>query len=202
RNAYNSDITYGTNNEFGFDYLRDNMVHRPEDMVQRKHHFAIVDEVDSVLIDDARTPLIISGPVPRGEEQQLHALKPRIERLGEAQRKVVNQSLAEAKRLISDGKTDKDTGGPYLYRAYKGLPKNTAIIKYLSEEGNRQILQKTENYYLGEQQRHMPNVHSELFFTIDEKNNSVDLTEKGITLITGAGEDPNFFIMPDSATEL
>jgi preprotein translocase subunit SecA len=202
RKAYLADITYGTNNEFGFDYLRDNMVHHPEEMVQRKHHYAMVDEVDSVLIDDARTPLIISGPVPRGEEQQFHALKPRIERLVEAQRKVVNQSLAEAKRLISEGKTDKETGGLYLYRAYKGLPKNTAIIKYLSEEGNRQILQKTENYYLGEQQRHMPKVHSELFFTIDEKNNSVDLTEKGIALITGTGEDPNFFILPDIATEL
>ncbi len=202
RKAYLADITYGTNNEFGFDYLRDNMVHQPDEMVQRKHHFAMVDEVDSVLIDDARTPLIISGPVPRGDEQQFHALKPRIERLVEAQRKIINQSLTEAKRLISEGKTDKENGGLHLYRAYKGLPKNTAIIKYLSEEGNRQILQKAEYYYLGEQQRHMPKVHSELFFTIDEKNNSVDLTEKGIALITGAGEDPNFFILPDIATEL
>ncbi len=202
RKAYLADITYGTNNEFGFDYLRDNMVHHPDEMVQRKHHYAMVDEVDSVLIDDARTPLIISGPVPRGDEQQFHALKPRIERLVEAQRKIINHSLTEAKRLIAEGKADKENGGLHLYRAYKGLPKNTAIIKYLSEEGNRQILQKAEYYYLGEQQRHMPKVHSELFFTIDEKNNSVDLTEKGITLITGAGEDPNFFIMPDIATEL
>ncbi len=202
RKAYMADIIYGTNNEFGFDYLRDNMVHHPDEMVQRKHHFAMVDEVDSVLIDDARTPLIISGPVPRGDEQQFHALKPRIERLVEAQRKIVNHSLTEAKRLIAEGKADKENGGLHLYRAYKGLPKNTAIIKYLSEEGNRQILQKTEYHYLGEQQRHMPKVHSELFFTIDEKNNSVDLTEKGIALITGAGEDPNFFIMPDIATEL
>jgi len=202
RRAYLADITYGTNNEFGFDYLRDNMVQHPEEMVQRKHHYAMVDEVDSVLIDDARTPLIISGPVPKGDEQQFHMLKPRIERLMEAQKKVVNASLTEAKRLIAEGKTDKETGGLYLYRAYKGLPKSGALIKFLSEEGNRQILQKAENYYLGEQQRHMPKVNSELFFTIDEKHNSVDLTEKGISLITGAGEDPNFFVLPDIATEL
>jgi preprotein translocase subunit SecA len=202
RKAYMADITYGTNNEFGFDYLRDNMVQHPEEMVQRKHHFAMVDEVDSVLIDDARTPLIISGPVPRGDEQQFHALKPRIERLLEAQKRVVTQSLTDAKKLISEGKTDKESGGLQLFRAYRGLPKNGAIIKYLSEEGNRQILQKTENYYLSEQQRNMPKVDAELFFTIDEKHNSVDLTEKGLALITGAGEDPNFFILPDIATEL
>lgn len=202
RKAYMADIIYGTNNEFGFDYLRDNMVQHPEEMVQRKHHFAMVDEVDSVLIDDARTPLIISGPVPRGDEQQFHALKPRIERLLEAQRKVVNNSLTEAKKMIAEGKADKEAGGLHLYRAYRGLPKNTAIIKYLSEEGNRQILQKTENYYLGEQQKNMPKVDAELFFTIDEKNNSVDLTEKGLALITGASEDPSFFILPDIATEL
>src|SRR5690606_24924941 len=147
---------------FGFDYLRDNMVHHPDEMVQRKHHYAMVDEVDSVLIDDARTPLIISGPVPKGDEQQFHALKPRIERLVEAQRKVINASLTEAKKLIAEGKSDKETGGLKLFRAYRGLPKNTALIKYLSEEGNRAILQKTENYYLGEQQRNMPKVDSEL----------------------------------------
>ncbi len=202
RQAYLADITYGTNNEFGFDYLRDNMVHHPEEMVQRKHHFAMVDEVDSVLIDDARTPLIISGPIPKGDEQQFHALKPRIERLVEAQRRVVNLSLTEAKKQIAEGKSDKDTGGLSLYRAYRGMPKNSAVIKYLSEEGNKQILQKAENYYIGEQQRNMPKVDAELFFSIDEKNNSVDLTDKGIALITGAGEDPNFFVLPDIGTEI
>lgn len=202
RKAYMADLTYGTNNEFGFDYLRDNMVHHPSEMVQRKHHFAMVDEVDSVLIDDARTPLIISGPVPRGEEQQFHALKPRIERLIEAQRKVINQSITEAKKLIAEGKSDKDAGGLHLYRAYKGLPKNSALIKYLSEDGIRQILQKSENYYIGEQQRNMPKVTSELFFSIDEKNNSVDLTDKGLALITQGGEEPNFFILPDIGSEL
>jgi preprotein translocase subunit SecA len=202
RKAYLADLTYGTNNEFGFDYLRDNMVHSPEEMVQRKHHFAMVDEVDSVLIDDARTPLIISGPVPKGDEQQFHVLKPRIERLLEAQKKIVNQALTEAKKLIAEGKSDKDNGGLQLYRAYRGLPKNSAIIKYLSEEGNKQILQKAENHFIGEQQRHMPKVNEELYFYIDEKQNSVDLTEKGIALITGAGEDPNFFVLPDIGTEL
>ncbi len=204
RQAYLADITYGTNNEFGFDYLRDNMVHSPEEMVQRKHHYAMVDEVDSVLIDDARTPLIISGPISggRGEEQEFHFLKPRIERLVEAQRKIINQSITEAKKLIAEGKDDKDAGGLNLFRAYRGLPKNSAIIKFLSEPGMRQILQKVENYYLGEQQRNMPIVDKELYFTIDEKNNQVDLTEKGIALITQAGEDPHFFLMPDIGSEL
>ncbi len=202
RNAYKADLIYGTNNEFGFDYLRDNMVHAPEEMVQRKHHFAMVDEVDSVLIDDARTPLIISGPIPKGDEQQFYQLKPRIEKLVEAQKRVVNQALIEAKKLIAEGKADKENGGLQLYRAFKGFPKNGALIKYLSEEGNRQILQKAENYYIGEQQRHMPVVKQELFFTIDEKQNSVELTEKGLKLITGAGEDPNFFILPDFSTSL
>jgi len=202
RNAYLADITYGTNNEFGFDYLRDNMVHHPEEMVQRKHHFAMVDEVDSVLIDDARTPLIISGPIPKGDEQQFHILKPRIEKLLEAQRRITNQSLTEAKKMIAEGKIDKDNGGLHLYRAYRGLPKNSALIKFLSEEGNKQIMQKSENYYIGEQQRNMPKVDAELYFAIDEKNNSVDLTEKGIALITGAGEDPNFFILPDIGSEI
>jgi preprotein translocase subunit SecA len=202
REAYMADIIYGTNNEFGFDYLRDNMVHQPEEMVQRKHHYAMVDEVDSVLIDDARTPLIISGPIPRGDEQQFHILKPRIERLVEAQKRVINQSITEAKKLIAEGKTDKDTGGLQLYRAFRGLPKTSSLIKFLSEEGNRQILQKSENYYIGEQQRNMPKVDSELYFSIDEKNNSVDLTEKGLALITGAGEDPHFFILPDIGSEL
>jgi preprotein translocase subunit SecA len=202
RQAYLADITYGTNNEFGFDYLRDNMVHHPEEMVQRKHHFAMVDEVDSVLIDDARTPLIISGPIPKGDEQQFHILKPRIEKLLEAQRRIVNQSLTEAKKLIAEGKTDKDTGGLHLFRASRGLPKNSALIKFLSEEGNKQIQQKAENYYIAEQQRNMPKVDAELFFSIDEKNNSVDLTDKGIALITGAGEDANFFVLPDVGFEI
>jgi preprotein translocase subunit SecA len=202
RKAYMADIIYGTNNEFGFDYLRDNMVQHPEEMVQRKHHYAMVDEVDSVLIDDARTPLIISGPVPRGDEQQFHILKPRIERLIEAQRRVTNQSLTEAKKLIAEGKTDKDTGGLFLYRAARGLPKNSALIKFLSEEGNRQIMQKSENYYIAEHQKNMPAVDAELYFAIDEKNNSVDLTEKGLALITQSGEDPHFFILPDIATGL
>jgi preprotein translocase subunit SecA len=202
RNAYLADITYGTNNEFGFDYLRDNMVHHPEEMVQRKHHFAMVDEVDSVLIDDARTPLIISGPIPKGDEQQFHILKPRIEKLMEAQRRVVNASLSEAKKLIADGKTDKETGGMHLFRAYRGLPKSGSIIKYLSEEGNKTILSKAENYYIAEQNRNMPKIDAELYFSIDEKNNSVDLTDKGIALITGAGEDSAFFVLPDIGSEL
>lgn len=202
RNAYKADLIYGTNNEFGFDYLRDNMVHSPEEMVQRKHHYAMVDEVDSVLIDDARTPLIISGPIPKGDEQQFYQLKPRIEKLIEAQKKVVNQALIEAKKLIAAGKTDKETGGMYLYRAFKGLPKSGALIKFLSEDGVRQILQKAENHYIGEQQRHMPIIKEELYFTIDEKQHSVELTEKGLKLITGAGEDPNFFVLPDFSTGL
>ena len=202
RRAYLADITYGTNNEFGFDYLRDNMVHHPSEMVQRKHHYAMVDEVDSVLIDDARTPLIISGPIPKGDEQQYHSLKPRIERIMEAQRRIVNQSLIEAKKLIADGKKDNETGGLFLFRAFRGLPKNSALIKFLSEEGNKQIVQKAENYYIAEQMRNMPKVDAELFFSIEEKNNSVDLTEKGIALITGAGEDPNFFVLPDIGSEL
>lgn len=202
RNAYLADITYGTNNEFGFDYLRDNMVHHPEEKVQRKHHFAMVDEVDSVLIDDARTPLIISGPVPKGDEQQFHLLKPRIEYLLELQKKVVNQSLTEAKKLISEGKTDKENGGLQLFRAYRGLPKNSAIIKFLSEEGNKQILQKAEHFYIAEQNKNMPKVDAELYFSIDEKNNSVDLTDKGLATITKNGEDPNFFVLPEISTEL
>ncbi|MCB0698784.1 MAG: preprotein translocase subunit SecA, partial [Chitinophagaceae bacterium] len=202
RKAYWADITYGTNNEFGFDYLRDNMVHSRDEMVQRKHHYAMVDEVDSVLIDDARTPLIISGPVPKGDEQQFHQLKPRIEKLVSEQRQIVNRSLTEAKKMIADGKAGKEDGGLHLYRAFRGLPKTSALIKYLSEEGNKQILQKTENYYLGEQQRHMPIVNSELLFTIDEKGNSVDLTDKGLEMITSTSEDPNFFVLPEMSTEL
>ncbi|MBC9931077.1 preprotein translocase subunit SecA [Chitinophaga qingshengii] len=202
RNAYLADITYGTNNEFGFDYLRDNMVHSPDEMVQRKHHFAMVDEVDSVLIDDARTPLIISGPIPRGEEQEFHALKPRIQYLVDMQKKAVTQYLQEAKKLIAEGKDDPKTGGLALMRAWRGLPKSSALIKYLSEPGIKVLLQKAENYYLADQQREMPKVDEGLFFAIEEKQNSVDLTEKGIGLITQGGEDPNFFVMPDVGSEL
>ncbi len=203
RNAYNADITYGTNNEFGFDYLRDNMVHSPDEMVQRKHHFAMVDEVDSVLIDDARTPLIISGPVGHSDNtQQFFELKPRIEKIVEAQRKAVNQFLIEAKKKIAEGNDDPKDGGLALMRAHRGLPKNSALIKFLSEPGIRVKLQKSENYYLADQQKEMPKVDAELFFNIDEKNNQVELTDKGIQLITRAGEDPEFFILPDIATKL
>ena len=203
RNAYNADITYGTNNEFGFDYLRDNMVHSPDEMVQRKHHYAMVDEVDSVLIDDARTPLIISGPVGHNDNtQQFFDLKPRIEKLVDAQRKAINAFLVEAKKKIAEGNDDPKDGGLALMRAHRGLPKNTALIKYLSEPGIRVKLQKVENYYLADQQKEMPKVDQELFFHIDEKNNQVDLTEKGLNLITRSGEDPEFFILPDIATKL
>ncbi len=203
RNAYNADITYGTNNEFGFDYLRDNMVHSPDEMVQRKHHFAMVDEVDSVLIDDARTPLIISGPVGHSDNtQQFFDLKGRIEKLVEVQKKATNQYLIDAKKKIADGNDDPKDGGLSLFRAHRGLPKNSALIKFLSEPGMRVKLQKTENYYLADQQKEMPKVDTELYFTIDEKNNQVELTDNGITLITGQGEDPEFFILPDIATKL
>ncbi len=203
RNAYLADITYGTNNEFGFDYLRDNMVHSPQEMVQRKHHFAMVDEVDSVLIDDARTPLIISGPIGHNTgEQQFFELKPRIEKLVEAQKKAVNQFLNEAKKKIAEGNDDPKDGGLALFRAHRGLPKNSALIKFLSEPGMRVKLQKAENYYLADQQREMPKADEELYFYIDEKNNSVELTDKGIQLITKAGEDTQFFVLPDISVSL
>ena len=203
RNAYNADITYGTNNEFGFDYLRDNMVHSPDEMVQRKHHFAMVDEVDSVLIDDARTPLIISGPVGHSDNtQQFFDLKPRIEKLVEAQRKAVNAFIIEAKKKIAEGNDDPKDGGLALMRAYRGLPKNSALIKFLSEPGNRVKLQKSENYYLADQQKKMPEVDAELYFSIDEKNNQVELTDNGLNLITRAGEDTEFFILPDISTKI
>lgn len=199
KNAYLADITYGTNNEFGFDYLRDNMVRSAEEQVQRKLHFAMVDEVDSVLIDDARTPLIISGPVPKGEEQMFKELKPRIERLVSTQKKAVQQFLNDAKRLIGEGNVGvrNGEGGLALLRAHRGLPKNTALIKYLSEQGNKQILMKTENHYLQDQQKEMPTCDAELYFVIDEKNNQIDLTDKGIELITSSGEEKDFFVMPD-----
>ncbi len=202
RKAYQADITYGTNNEFGFDYLRDNMVHNPDEMVQRKHHFAMVDEVDSVLIDDARTPLIISGPVPKGDEQQYHLLKPRVEKLVEMQKQVVNKYLNDAKKKFSEGDDDPKSGGLSLMRAYRGLPKHNALIKFLSEPGVRVKLQKSENYYLADQQKEMPKVDEELYFHIDEKNNSVDLTDRGIAAITRSGEDPDFFLLPDISISL
>ncbi len=202
RKAYQADITYGTNNEFGFDYLRDNMVHNPDEMVQRKHHYAMVDEVDSVLIDDARTPLIISGPVPRGDEQQYHILKPRVERLFEAQRQVVNKYLIEAKKKFAEGDDDPKSGGLALMRAYRGLPKVSSLIKFLSEPGIRVKLQKAENYYLADQQKEMRKVDEELYFHIDEKNNQVDLTDKGLAAITKSGEDPEFFVLPDIGVQL
>ncbi len=195
RKAYASDIIYGTNNEFGFDYLRDNMARSTDELVQRKHHFAMVDEVDSVLIDDARTPLIISGPVPKGDEQEYFALKPRIERLVEAQKKYINTAFNDAKKLITEGKEEE--GGKLLLRAHRGLPKNKNIIKYLGEPGMKQFLTKIENVYLSDQQKRMNEVDEALYFVIDEKSNSVELKEKGVEMITGAGDDPNFFIMPD-----
>ncbi len=203
RKAYLADITYGTNNEFGFDYLRDNMAHAPSALVQRKHHFAIVDEVDSVLIDDARTPLIISGPTPKGDIHQFDEYKPRVERLYQAQKQLVTRLLAEAKEQLkglADGSATKDQlerGGLALLRAHRGLPKNSALIKFLSESGARALLQKTENHYLQDQGREMPKVDVELYFTIDEKQHGIELTEKGVDLISADVNDTGFFIMPD-----
>ncbi|MGZ3814893.1 MAG: preprotein translocase subunit SecA, partial [Mucilaginibacter sp.] len=202
RAAYLADITFGTNNEFGFDYLRDNMTRSPEELVQRRLHYAMVDEVDSVLIDDARTPLIISGPIPRGDEHEFYELKPRIERLVNTQKNYINGVLNEAKKAITEGKTGTDEGGLALLRAHRGLPKSKALIKFLSEGSHKQVLLKTENYYMQDQGKEMPKVDSELFFVIDEKNNQVELTEKGIELITTSGEDPHFFVMPDVGTEI
>lgn len=195
RNAYQCDITYGTNNEFGFDYLRDNMARDENELVQRKHHYAMVDEVDSVLIDEARTPLIISGPVPRGDEHEFYELKPRIQKLVDAQRKLCSQYLNDAKKLLKDG-NDED-GGLALFRAFRGLPKYKPLIKFLSEPGMKVTMQKTENFYLQDNQKNMPKADEPLYFTIDEKTNAVNLTEKGTELITGEGEDPNFFILTD-----
>jgi preprotein translocase subunit SecA len=200
RKAYLADITYGTNNEFGFDYLRDNMAISPADLVQRKHHYAIVDEVDSVLIDDARTPLIISGPVPRGEDQSFEEFKPQVEKLVSIQRTLVTNMLAEAKKLIAEGKTEE--GGFKLLQSFKGLPKNKPLIKFLSEQGNKALLLKTENYYMQENNKNMHIVTDDLYFIIEEKLNSVELTEKGLDLITGSASDPSFFIMPDIGSEI
>jgi preprotein translocase subunit SecA len=200
RKAYLADVTYGTNNEFGFDYLRDNMAISPSDLVQRKHHYAIVDEVDSVLIDDARTPLIISGPVPKGEDQSFEEFKPQVEKLVSVQRNLVTNLLAESKKLIADNKTEE--GGFKLLQSFKGLPKNKPLIKFLSEQGNKALLLKTENYYMQENNKNMHVVTDDLYFIIDEKLNSVEMTEKGTDLITGSASDPNFFIMPDIGSEI
>ena len=195
KKAYACNITFGTNNEFGFDYLRDNMAVTSNDLVQRKHHFAIVDEVDSVLIDDARTPLIISGPVPKGEDQQFMEFKPLVERLYNTQKSFITSILNEAKRLIADG-NEKD-GGVLLFRAYKGYPKYKPLIKFLSEPGMKQLLQKVENYYIQDNEREMPFITDELYFVVNEKQHSVDMTDKGRDLITGGIDDPDFFVLPD-----
>ena len=203
RAAYNCDITYGTNNEFGFDYLRDNMAMSPEDMVQRGHYYAIVDEVDSVLIDDARTPLIISGPVPKGEEQYFNEYKYNVERVVKAQRSLVNSILVEAKeKLASEDKDVKKEGALLLFRAFKGLPKYPPLIKFLSQEGMKNIMLETEAHYLQDNAREMPIVTDPLYFVIDEKNRSVELTDKGIDELTGKTDDPNFFVLPDITTQL
>ena len=195
KKAYSCNITFGTNNEFGFDYLRDNMAVSMGDLVQKKHHFAIVDEVDSVLIDDARTPLIISGPVPKGEDQQFMEFKPYVERLYSAQKILVNQLLNDARKLIAEG-NEKD-GGVLLFRAYKGYPKYKPLIKFLSEPGMKQLLQKVENYYIQDNEREMPFITDELYFVISEKQHSVDMTDKGRDLITGNLDDSEFFVLPD-----
>jgi len=200
RKAYLADITYGTNNEFGFDYLRDNMAHSVNDLVQRSHHFAIVDEVDSVLVDDARTPLIISGQVPQGDRHEFNELKPRIDNLVNAQSKYLTNALAEAKKLIAEGKTEE--GGFLLLRVHRGLPKNKALIKFLSQEGVKQLLQKTENFYMTDNNREMPKIDKELWFVIEEKNNSIELTDKGIETLSGGDADKDFFVLPDVSMEM
>ena len=199
KNAYNADITYGTNNEFGFDYLRDNMANSPDDLVQRKHNYAIVDEVDSVLVDDARTPLIISGAVPQGDKHEFNELKPKIEKIVSVQRQLLTATLADAKNNISNNNTDE--GAFNLLRVYRGIPKNKALIKYLSEEGAKQLLQKTENFYMQDNNREMPKIDEALYYVIDEKNNQIELTDKGIEFLSGK-EDPNFFIMPEIGMEI
>jgi preprotein translocase subunit SecA len=203
RVAYNCDITFGTNSEFGFDYLRDNMAMSPEDLVQRPHHYAIVDEVDSVLIDDARTPLIISGPVPRGEDQMFDEYKPNVERVYEAQRRLVTQLLSDARRLMaSDDKEQVKEGTLLLFRAFKGLPKYKPLIKFLSQEGVKQMMLKTEAFYMQDNNREMHIVTDPLYFVIEEQNNTVELTDNGIDVLTRGTDDPKFFVLPDIATEL
>ncbi len=204
REAYKCDITFGTNNEFGFDYLRDNMAKNPNMLVQRRHHYAIVDEVDSVLIDEARTPLIISGPTPKGDEQEFESLKPMVVKLIQVQQKAVQGFLTEAKKLLTDGlsKEENEVAGLALYRAFRGLPKSKPIIKFLSNEGMRQRLLKVESFYLADNQREMHKADEELFFVIDEKQNQIELSEKGILYLTQGMDDDAFFTMPDIATEL
>ncbi len=203
RAAYNCDITFGTNNEFGFDYLRDNMAMSPQDMVQRKHYYAIVDEVDSVLIDDARTPLIISGPVPKGDDQMFNEYRSNVERVVQAQRRLVTQLLSDAKtKLTSEDKETRKEGAILLFRAFKGLPKNGALIKFLSQEGMKNVLLETEAHYLQDNSREMPFITDPLYFVIDEKNRSVELTDKGIDELTGKSDDPQFFVLPDIAAQL
>ena len=203
REAYNADITFGTNNEFGFDYLRDNMAHSPQELVQRKHNYAIVDEVDSVLIDDARTPLIISGPIPRGEEQLFEEFRSNVEIVVNAQRNLTTKLLTEAKTMMAnDDEKVQEEGTLLLYRSFKGYPKNKALIKFLSEQGIKSRMLKTEAVYMGENMRNMHLVTDDLFFVIDEKNNSIELTDKGIDLLTGKSDDPTFFVLPDIASQL
>ncbi len=200
RDAYMADITFGTNNEYGFDYLRDNMASSPKDLVQRKHHFAIVDEVDSVLIDDARTPLIISGPVPKGEDQMFEQYRPAIENLYNLQKNLVTGLLAEARKLIADGNSDE--GGVKLYRTHKGLPKYKPLIKYLSEQGVKALMQKTENIYMQDNNRRMPEITDDLYFVIDEKLNSVELTDKGHEALSKYFNEDGFFVLPDIGSEV
>ena len=204
REAYKCDVTFGTNNEFGFDYLRDNMASRPEQLVQRKHHFAIVDEVDSVLVDEARTPLIISGPTPKGDEHEFDELKPKVVSIVKVQQKAAQGFLSDAKKYLVDGasKQDVEKGGLALFRAFRALPKSKPLIKFLSQDGMRQQLLKTEGYYLADNQREMHKADEELFFVIDEKQNQIELTEKGIEYLVGNMSDEHFFTMPDLATEL
>jgi preprotein translocase subunit SecA len=199
RKAYRADITYGTNNEFGFDYLRDNMANSPDDLVQRPHHYAIIDEVDSVLVDDARTPLIISGPIPQGDRHEFTELKPKVDDIASAQKKELVSVLAEAKKLIAAGDTKE--GGFLLLRAYRGIPKNKALIKFLSEEGIKALLQKTENFYMQDNNREMPKVDAELYYVIEEKNNQVELTDKGVEYLSGK-DNPDFFVMPEIGMEI
>jgi len=203
RKAYLADITFGTNNEFGFDYLRDNMASSPMDLVQRKHNYAIVDEVDSVLIDDARTPLIISGPVPRGEDQLFEELRPKVERVVNTQRTMSTKLLADARKLlVSSDKKEVEEGALLLFRSHKAYPKNKPLIKYLSEQGIKAAMQKTEDNYMQDNNRNMHIVTDPLYFVIDEKNNSIELTDLGIDYVTGDTEDPQFFVLPDIGSQL
>ncbi|HQN86873.1 MAG TPA: preprotein translocase subunit SecA, partial [Bacteroidales bacterium] len=203
RQAYLADITFGTNNEFGFDYLRDNMAGSPLDLVQRKHNFAIVDEVDSVLIDDARTPLIISGPVPKGDDQLFEEFRPKVERVVNVQREMATKLLAESKKLMaSEDKKEQEEGSLLLYRTHKAMPKNKALIKYLSEQGIKASMQRTEEFYMQNNNQQMHIVTDPLYFVIDEKNNTIELTDKGIDFITGDSEDSQFFVLPDIAAQL